>query len=406
MAVDAPRSEGGGAAPLHAALRFLAGGDVPCRKTVRSYAYVSPPLSLFEGWFLDAFWGELPQRVYPKWLAPNAITVTGLACIILAFCIVVFQSPALDGSAGAKGYAALAVLLFLYQSLDGSDGKQARATKSGSALGEVVDHGVDACTTVLIPLAVLDLAKLGVSSPANWACVVLAAAAFYLSNLTLVHTGRQHFQQVDVQELLVLLQVACAVAAFEHPRLQFSADAARFVVVGAVFGMTSNCATLVKELFKLTADGASNGRGADSAADPGAKSSPDSAGGGRKGLQQQLCGLAAFVAAMALNLALARPDVGRPRTFFVPLAVCATCAFGDLSRRLLLQRVAKLPQLLAWRTPPLLLLASVAFFSGTCTRCCIATFSLVSYAAAAIRTVYAAADALGIRPFSIAIKNA
>ena len=34
--------------------------------------------------------------------------------------------------------------LFVYQSLDAIDGKQARRTNSGSPLGELFDHGCDA----------------------------------------------------------------------------------------------------------------------------------------------------------------------------------------------------------------------------------------------------------------------
>lgn len=37
--------------------------------------------------------------------------------------------------------------LFIYQSLDAIDGKQARRTNSSSALGELFDHGCDAVST-------------------------------------------------------------------------------------------------------------------------------------------------------------------------------------------------------------------------------------------------------------------
>lgn len=40
-----------------------------------------------------------------------------------------------------------AVGLFIYQSLDAIDGKQARRTNSSSALGELFDHGCDAVST-------------------------------------------------------------------------------------------------------------------------------------------------------------------------------------------------------------------------------------------------------------------
>lgn len=40
-----------------------------------------------------------------------------------------------------------AVGLFIYQSLDAIDGKQARRTNSSSPLGELFDHGCDAVST-------------------------------------------------------------------------------------------------------------------------------------------------------------------------------------------------------------------------------------------------------------------
>ena len=39
--------------------------------------------------------------------------------------------------------------LFIYQSLDAIDGKQARRTNSNSPLGELFDHGCDALSTGL-----------------------------------------------------------------------------------------------------------------------------------------------------------------------------------------------------------------------------------------------------------------
>lgn len=42
----------------------------------------------------------------------------------------------------------------LYHHLDNCDGKQARRIKASSALGMMVDHGTDACTTFFVTLGV------------------------------------------------------------------------------------------------------------------------------------------------------------------------------------------------------------------------------------------------------------
>lgn len=64
--------------------------------------------------------------------------------------------------------------------IDGSDGKQARRTKSGSALGELMDHGADALATTLIPVIVADANKVGVFSTFLWALILLPQACFFL----------------------------------------------------------------------------------------------------------------------------------------------------------------------------------------------------------------------------------
>lgn len=44
-------------------------------------------------------------------------------------------------------YIACACGLFIYQSLDAIDGKQARRTNSSTPLGELFDHGCDSLST-------------------------------------------------------------------------------------------------------------------------------------------------------------------------------------------------------------------------------------------------------------------
>jgi ethanolaminephosphotransferase len=44
--------------------------------------------------------------------------------------------------------------LFLYQTLDAIDGKQARRTGSSSPLGELFDHGCDAVSTSMLVIII------------------------------------------------------------------------------------------------------------------------------------------------------------------------------------------------------------------------------------------------------------
>lgn len=54
--------------------------------------------------------------------------------------LILFQAP-------LWAYLLCAVGLFVYQSLDAIDGKQARRTNSSSPLGELFDHGCDSLST-------------------------------------------------------------------------------------------------------------------------------------------------------------------------------------------------------------------------------------------------------------------
>ena len=46
-------------------------------------------------------------------------------------------------------YAYVALTVFMYQTFDAIDGKQARRTKTSSPLGQLFDHGCDAINTIL-----------------------------------------------------------------------------------------------------------------------------------------------------------------------------------------------------------------------------------------------------------------
>lgn len=51
--------------------------------------------------------------------------------------------------------------LFIYQSLDAIDGKQARRTNSSSPLGELFDHGCDSISTVFVAVSACISVQLG-----------------------------------------------------------------------------------------------------------------------------------------------------------------------------------------------------------------------------------------------------
>lgn len=97
---------------------------------------------------LTPFW-NWAVTLLPMWMAPNLVTFIGLAGTCFASLLVTSYSPGLDGDNVPRWCSLLfAVALFLYQTLDAIDGKQARRTNSSSPLGQLFDHGCDAAVKV------------------------------------------------------------------------------------------------------------------------------------------------------------------------------------------------------------------------------------------------------------------
>ncbi|KAI8140644.1 CDP-alcohol phosphatidyltransferase-domain-containing protein [Fennellomyces sp. T-0311] len=118
---------------------------------------------------------------------PNLITLLGLLCIIVNVATLFYYAPDL-GPCPDWVYYTFGIGLFIYQSLDAIDGKQARRTGMSGPLGELFDHGCDALNTTLGVLTWASATSLGQSW---WTVVSLMASLgnFYLSTWEEYHTG-------------------------------------------------------------------------------------------------------------------------------------------------------------------------------------------------------------------------
>lgn len=102
---------------------------------------------------LEPFWTWLARYV-PERVAPNAITLSGFGFVALALAVTLAFCPALVGRAPAWVYAFDALAVFAFQTFDALDGKQARRTRSSSALGNWLDHACDVGAMQLTMLTV------------------------------------------------------------------------------------------------------------------------------------------------------------------------------------------------------------------------------------------------------------
>ena len=131
------------------------------------------------------FWRPLctsSVNYLPRWLAPNVITVAGLAgvCImhIILWWYIPDLTPSTDSNIPAWIFIASAVFLFLYQFLDNLDGHQARRTGSSSPLGLLMDHGCDAFNCVVGSISIASTVATGATWK-TWAAMMAAVVVFF-----------------------------------------------------------------------------------------------------------------------------------------------------------------------------------------------------------------------------------
>ncbi|XP_039451897.1 cholinephosphotransferase 1 isoform X4 [Culex pipiens pallens] len=167
-------------------------------KKLGEHKYSCTSVSLLDP-ILQPWWCWLVARV-PLWLAPNLITIVGLAVNILTTLILIYYSP--DGRSEPPRWAsALCALgLFVYQSLDAIDGKQARRTNSSTPLGELFDHGCDSISTVFVALSACISVQLGFYPRWMFFQCFCAMTLFYCAHWQTYVSGTLRFGKIDVTE--------------------------------------------------------------------------------------------------------------------------------------------------------------------------------------------------------------
>ena len=83
---------------------------------------------------LNPFWFWATEHV-PMWMAPNLITMLGLMCNVAAFILFWTLSPSFGSDVEPWVFYFCALMVWLYQTLDAMDGKQARRTGSSTPAG-------------------------------------------------------------------------------------------------------------------------------------------------------------------------------------------------------------------------------------------------------------------------------
>uniref|UniRef100_A0A3B3S7Z0 Cholinephosphotransferase 1 n=1 Tax=Paramormyrops kingsleyae TaxID=1676925 RepID=A0A3B3S7Z0_9TELE len=159
------------------------------------------------------FWNWLIERI-PTRVAPNTLTITGLLVNITTTVILVYFCPSATEEGPGWIFLLSALGVFIYQSLDAIDGKQARRTNSSSALGELFDHGCDAVSTVFI--AVGSCISCGVGMYPNWMffCGFVGMFMFFCAHWQTYVSGTLRFGLLDVTEVQIAITIMYIMTAF------------------------------------------------------------------------------------------------------------------------------------------------------------------------------------------------
>lgn len=154
---------------------------------LREYKYSGVDHSLLSKYVLKPFYTKFVIKCFPMSMAPNLITLTGFSFVVANFLTLLWYTPTLDQDCPPWVYYSWALGLFLYQTFDAVDGTQARRTRQSGPLGELFDHGVDACNTSLEVLLFAASQNMGQS----WQTVAVLFASlltFYVQTWETYHT--------------------------------------------------------------------------------------------------------------------------------------------------------------------------------------------------------------------------
>lgn len=153
-------------------------------------------------------WWNTFVLVFPKSMAPNLITLSGLGFIVANLAVVFYYNPRLDQAVPSWCYYFYAFGLFMYQTFDGCDGCHARRTGQSGPLGELFDHSIDAINTTLASIVFASVLQFGYGK-LFLLTQFSTICNFYLSTWEEYHTHTLYLSQFSgpVEGILMIIGV-------------------------------------------------------------------------------------------------------------------------------------------------------------------------------------------------------
>ncbi|KAJ0322514.1 hypothetical protein COL5a_008744 [Colletotrichum fioriniae] len=174
---------------------------------LKSYKYSAVDKSPISNYILRPYWNAAVELL-PLWLAPNMVTLLGFFMILGNIGLLVIFMPDLVGPGPSWLYYSFAFGLFMYQTMDNLDGKQARRTGTSSGLGELFDHGIDSLNCTLASLLETAAMGLGTSKSGVFTALVPCLPMFF-STWETYHTHTLYLGRINGPTEGIL--IACSV---------------------------------------------------------------------------------------------------------------------------------------------------------------------------------------------------
>ncbi|OQR98382.1 CDP-alcohol phosphatidyltransferase [Thraustotheca clavata] len=186
---------------------------------VLEYKYSGSDASFLYNYIVSPLAQRIVDGLFPSWLAPNTITISGLALVAISHIFMAIYAPGLDQAAPSWVYAFASFALATYQVLDVTDGKQARKTGNSSPLGLLFDHGCDAVNCVLSACTMASTMLMG-PTYMSMGLLICPACVFFMATWEEYYTGTLALGIVNgPNEGLAIMYFIYALTAFTGPEI-------------------------------------------------------------------------------------------------------------------------------------------------------------------------------------------
>ena len=186
---------------------------------LKNHKYVAGVYSHLDN-ILNPYWIKMTEFL-PVWLAPNMITFIGLIVLMSQSVGYALYDASLSVNQPRLLYLYSAIGVFVYQTLDALDGKQARRIGKSSPLGQFFDHGCDCIGMGFILYSFIAALRIGDDSEICYLFFLASSLAFYASNWAEFHTHVLVTSNGDfgVTEILLAIVGMNVISAIFSPNL-------------------------------------------------------------------------------------------------------------------------------------------------------------------------------------------